>query len=47
MQQHPCHFSRSEEIAQILKEELGVGIGETTEDGVFAYHYIPVWEPAT
>ena len=37
----PCHFSRSEEIAQILKEELGVGIGETTEDGVFAYHYIP------
>ena len=37
----PCHFSRSEEIAQILKEELGVGIGETTEDGVFAYPYIP------
>ena len=33
----PCHFSRSEEIAQILKEELGVGIGETTEDGLPLY----------
>ena len=37
----PCHFSRSEEIAGILEEELGVRPGESTEDGMFAYHYIP------
>lgn len=37
----PCHFSRSEEIVQILEEELGVKMGETTKDGMFAYHYIP------
>lgn len=37
----PCHFSHSEEITQILEEELGVKIGETTKDGMFAFHYIP------
>lgn len=37
----PCHFSRSEEIVQILEEELGVKMGDTTPDGIFAFHYIP------
>lgn len=37
----PCHFSRSQEVARILNEELGVPMGETTGDGLFAYHYIP------
>lgn len=37
----PCHFSHSREIAGMLEEELGVKMGETTADGVFAFHYIP------
>lgn len=37
----PCHFNDSESIANTLHEKLGVQIGETTTDGVFAYHYIP------
>lgn len=37
----PCHFSRSEEIVLSLEKKLGVPIGKTTDDGLFAYHYIP------
>lgn len=37
----PCHFSRSEDVALSLEKKLGVPIGKTTEDGLFAYHYIP------
>lgn len=37
----PCHFNDSEAIVNTLHEKLGVPIGETTADGVFAYHYIP------
>lgn len=37
----PCHFSRSEEVALSLERKLGVPIGKTTDDGLFAYHYIP------
>lgn len=37
----PCHFSRSEEVVLSLEKKLGVPIGKTTDDGLFAYHYIP------
>ena len=37
----PCYFSKSSEIASFFKSELGVGVGEVTEDGMFSYHYIP------
>ncbi|WP_334105265.1 NAD(P)H-dependent oxidoreductase subunit E [Muricomes intestini] len=37
----PCHFSRSEEVVLSLEKKLGVPIGNTTADGLFAYHYIP------
>lgn len=37
----PCHFSRSREVAISLEKKLGVPIGKTTDDGLFAYHYIP------
>lgn len=37
----PCHFSRSKEVAISLEKKLGVPMGKTTEDGLFAYHYIP------
>jgi NADH-quinone oxidoreductase subunit E len=37
----PCHFSKSTNVAAFFEKELGVGIGETTPDGMFSYHYIP------
>lgn len=37
----PCHFSRSDEVISSLEKRLGVPIGKTTDDGLFAYHYIP------
>lgn len=37
----PCHFSHSKKVIDMLEAELGVKIGETTKDGLFAYHYIP------
>jgi len=37
----PCHFSRSEEVCLTLEKKLGVPMGKTTDDGLFAYHYIP------
>lgn len=31
-----CHVNSSELILQTIKEELGIGDGETTEDGLFS-----------
>ena len=31
-----CHVNGAESIATALKEELGIGDGETTEDGLFS-----------
>jgi NADH-quinone oxidoreductase subunit E len=31
----PCMISGSDEIIQYIKEKLGIGVGETTEDGLF------------
>lgn len=30
-----CHVKGAEHVVEILREELGVGIGETTQDGLF------------
>lgn len=35
----PCHVSKSEEIAGIFKELLGISIGETTLDGRITLQY--------
>lgn len=37
----PCHYNRSEQVVNIIKEELGIGVGETTEDGMFSLRYVP------
>lgn len=31
-----CHLRGAEELVSILKEKLGIGIGEVTEDGMFS-----------
>ena len=30
-----CHVKGAEHVVEILREELGVGIGQTTQDGLF------------
>ena len=35
----PCHFSKANEVAAVLEKQLSVKLGETTPDGLFAYHY--------
>lgn len=37
----PCFYSKSEEIACLLQETLGIGMGETTADGMFSLRYTP------
>ena len=37
----PCHYSGSDKIAEIVREELGIGVGETTADGMFSVKYVP------
>ena len=37
----PCLFSGVSGVTDTLKELLGVDVGVTTEDNLFAYHYIP------
>ena len=37
----PCFFSKSEEIAGILQEKLGIQMGKATPDGLFALQYTP------
>ena len=37
----PCYFSKANDVADFFANELGIGIGETTADGLFSYHFIP------
>jgi NADH-quinone oxidoreductase subunit E len=37
----PCHFTKSENIKNFLEKELDVQMGNTSSDGMFAFHYIP------
>ena len=37
----PCQFSRADEVAALLTEKLGIGPGQTTADGLFAFHFTP------
>ncbi|MGI5935547.1 MAG: NAD(P)H-dependent oxidoreductase subunit E [Oscillospiraceae bacterium] len=37
----PCYYSRALKVAKILMDELQIGMGETTKDGVFSLNYIP------
>lgn len=37
----PCHYNHSEQVVRVIKEELGIGVGETTEDGMFSLRYVP------
>lgn len=37
----PCHYSKADMVVAMLKEELGIGVGETTEDGLFTIAYTP------
>lgn len=37
----PCYFSCAEAVCLSLEKKLGVPMGKTTNDGLFAYHYIP------
>ena len=37
----PCYYSKSDKIVELLREELGIGVGETTEDGMFTITYTP------
>jgi NADH:ubiquinone oxidoreductase subunit E len=33
----PCYLKHSEMIAKAVAEEIGIGLGETTEDGRFSF----------
>lgn len=35
----PCHYAKSQWIADFLEEILGVKMGEVTKDGMFAFHF--------
>jgi NADH-quinone oxidoreductase subunit F len=35
----PCHVNGSENILEVLKEELGIQVGETTSDGLFTLEH--------
>ena len=35
----PCHISKSDSIVKILEKELGIKIGDTTEDKMFTLLY--------
>lgn len=37
----PCYVAKSHLMAKFLTEELGIGFGETTEDGIFSLQYMP------
>lgn len=37
----PCHFNDSDWVVDVLKQKLGVQIGENTDDDMFAFHFIP------
>lgn len=37
----PCHFSKSDAAVEVLERELGIRVGQSTADGLFALHYTP------
>lgn len=37
----PCHFTKSDELAGLLEQELGIRMGEATADGKFALRFTP------
>lgn len=37
----PCHYTGSDKVAEMLREELGIGMGETTSDGMFSTKFVP------
>lgn len=37
----PCHVHGAQDVVRALEEQLGVAIGETTEDGRFTLEYCP------
>ncbi len=37
----PCHVRGAQEIVDAIKEQLGIDVGETTEDGRFTLEYCP------
>ena len=37
----PCHFTKAAGVAATLERLLGVKLGENTQDGLFAYRYVP------
>lgn len=37
----PCHFSKADEVVAILEKTLGIQLGKSTEDGLFALQYTP------
>jgi NADH-quinone oxidoreductase subunit E len=37
----PCYYTKSDDVVEWLGNELGVGLGEATEDGMFCYNYTP------
>ena len=37
----PCYYTKSTEVAELLQQEIGVNMGETTKDGLFSLHYTP------
>ena len=32
----PCHFQGGEQIMEAISEEIGIGVGQTTDDGKFS-----------
>ncbi len=37
----PCYYNKSTQVAEILEAELGIKMGETSEDKMFSLHYTP------
>ncbi len=37
----PCHVHGAKEIVEAIEDQLGISIGETTEDGRFTLEYCP------
>ena len=37
----PCYASKADRVTAILEKELGIKVGETTEDGLFTVQYMP------
>lgn len=37
----PCYYSKASQVVELLEEELGITVGETTQDGMFTIIYTP------